>query len=633
MATYTDNYQLTLPTYAETADIATINNNMTKIDEIMHDSQISIATAYDASTTSANPYNTGDIVMYEKIAYKCKYDGVYGTWDASKWEQTTLADNLGGGDASEISYDNTTSGLTADDVQEAIDELEGNIEDVSDGLDDAVESLAPAYDSTQTYDEGDIVSYQNKLYECNTDNTTGTWNAQYWDEYIISENMGASVSITPETVEEPRQKIADFEIDGASGSLYAPIVEIEGHASGAIASFTDGGNNKPLKGLKVAISPIQEGSGTPSPQNKRPISGWTGANVTVCGKNLFNEKFSDYSASNAYLYYGRLSNNQALNISFEDKDTSIDISGISIGFAYNYTTGAVTNYRWSINNDVISSNLTNVTNRGDYGNTIIIYPKDETTFNKLNARYNIKITIGSDAESYTPYVGTTYSIPFKDSQGNPLTIYNGEIHIRRTNGVWTGEIVDKGYYIELGGNLDYQSYVYSGKNGIYVGNVLPVSMNRALGVANMSNKVGSGGNDGTIWAGVNSKNLYWLAILDILSMTLEQFKTWIDSNHLQLVIYSSTPINTYSINPPDIPNILTRLGYNNLWSDTGDIDEVVYIRDINLGFNALWDAVMNNNSGTRSFSSPNLSKSATKEETEETKEEPKEEEETKEEQR
>lgn len=193
MATYTDNYQLTLPTYAETADIATINNNMTKIDEIMHDTQISIATAYDASTTSENPYNTGDIVMYEKIAYRCKYDGVYGAWDASKWEQTTLADNLGGGDASEISYDNTTSGLTADDVQEAIDELEGNIEDVSDGLDDAVESLAPAYDSAQTYDEGDIVSYQNKLYECNTDNTTGTWDSQAWDPFIIAENLGTEV--------------------------------------------------------------------------------------------------------------------------------------------------------------------------------------------------------------------------------------------------------------------------------------------------------------------------------------------------------------------------------------------------------------------------------------------------------
>lgn len=38
---------------------------------------------------------------------------------------------------------------------------------------------------------------------------------------------------------------------------------------------------KPLDSLKVAITPVQSGSGDPSPDNIRPISGWTGCNVTV----------------------------------------------------------------------------------------------------------------------------------------------------------------------------------------------------------------------------------------------------------------------------------------------------------------------------------------------------------------
>lgn len=98
MATYTDNYNLTKPTFAESADIRTINGNMDTIDSVMHASQVSLADAYDDTRTSANPYNTGDIVMYELLMYKCLEDGVYGTWDGTKWERTTAGANGGGSD-------------------------------------------------------------------------------------------------------------------------------------------------------------------------------------------------------------------------------------------------------------------------------------------------------------------------------------------------------------------------------------------------------------------------------------------------------------------------------------------------------------------------------------------------------
>lgn len=58
-------------------------------------------------------------------------------------------------------------------------------------------------------------------------------------------------------------------------------------ASGAVASFSDG-EDLPLKSLNVGIEPVQSGSGDPSPDNVRPISGWNGVKVTRIGKNLFN---------------------------------------------------------------------------------------------------------------------------------------------------------------------------------------------------------------------------------------------------------------------------------------------------------------------------------------------------------
>lgn len=59
------------------------------------------------------------------------------------------------------------------------------------------------------------------------------------------------------------------------------VQQVFGSSSGDIATFTDGGDNKPLKSLKVAINPVQEGSGDPSPSNVRPIIGWDEVDVNV----------------------------------------------------------------------------------------------------------------------------------------------------------------------------------------------------------------------------------------------------------------------------------------------------------------------------------------------------------------
>lgn len=45
--------------------------------------------------------------------------------------------------------------------------------------------------------------------------------------------------------------------------------------------------NYPLD-VQVAITPTQEGTGDPSPENVRPIVGWDSVNVTRCGKNLLD---------------------------------------------------------------------------------------------------------------------------------------------------------------------------------------------------------------------------------------------------------------------------------------------------------------------------------------------------------
>lgn len=67
-------------------------------------------------------------------------------------------------------------------------------------------------------------------------------------------------------------EVTKAELDARAPAVYEA-------ASGAIASFDDGADGMPLKSLLVDIEPVQAGSGDPSPENVRPISGWTGCNV------------------------------------------------------------------------------------------------------------------------------------------------------------------------------------------------------------------------------------------------------------------------------------------------------------------------------------------------------------------
>ena len=63
------------------------------------------------------------------------------------------------------------------------------------------------------------------------------------------------------------------------------------HEEGSVISIDDGKLNEPLKACTVDINPVQSGSGTPSPSNIRPISGWTEANITVASANVWDEEW------------------------------------------------------------------------------------------------------------------------------------------------------------------------------------------------------------------------------------------------------------------------------------------------------------------------------------------------------
>ena len=74
--------------------------------------------------------------------------------------------------------------------------------------------------------------------------------------------------------------------DVLDGNEYNSAPIILNSASGDIATFADGADNRQIRKIVGTIVPVQSGTGDPSPDNVRPISGWTGCNITRAGKNL-----------------------------------------------------------------------------------------------------------------------------------------------------------------------------------------------------------------------------------------------------------------------------------------------------------------------------------------------------------
>lgn len=217
----------------------------------------------------------------------------------------------------------------------------------------------------------------------------------------------------------------------------AALQIIESTSAADITSIDDGADGVPMKSLKVYIEPVQSGSGDPSPDNIRPISGWDSVETVRTGKNLLNPNYEDYSQTNVYNYIlNVVPNNMAARFTFTDKDTSVDVSGINIGFVKDKPASNVIikNYRWAVSNGVIQSDTSNISAQGTNlrcGN-VFIYQKTQAAFDALFARWNIMVELGSTATDYEPYQARTITTDLPSTvYGGVLDVISGELTVDR----------------------------------------------------------------------------------------------------------------------------------------------------------------------------------------------------------
>ena len=337
----------------------------------------------------------------------------------------------------------------------------------------------------------------------------------------------------------------------------APIITET--VTGAIVNFPDGADDIPVQDLVVDIEPVQSGSGDPSPDNVRPITGWTGANVTRTGKNLFDKSTASDNTTwttSGTQGYSAGKTSSALIPVVPSESYYIGFTGVANVYGV---------YEFDINKNYIGRTFP-----GALTPRAITLPSNcyyvglvmDTTY-KDTAYFSYSST----ATTYEPYQGNTYTVDWTTEAG---TVYGGSLDV--TTGVLT--VDRKG--VALNGTEEW-SATSAESLDIYV-----LTVSDAVSVANdntsiqiISDKYKSvsaytathTGREANSIAIVSNTRIF-VTVPSGTYADASAFEAALTNSPLQVVYKLATPI-TYNLTPTEVK---TLLGANNIWADTGDVD-------------------------------------------------------------
>ncbi len=359
---------------------------------------------------------------------------------------------------------------------------------------------------------------------------------------------------------EPQSRIEELLIEWLNAF-------VEKTVTGAVCSFDDAISGQPLIDLTAQIVPKQSGTGDPSPSNVRPISGWTGVNVTRCGKNLFDKtntqdgfisgqtgevmasttrKCSDFipvKPSTAYFMNGYGDLNYFSVVLFDENKAVIQnyYSGASKTAPFTFTTTATAKF----------ARLTFIKEQLD----------------------TMSLTYGTTAPTtYEPYNGTTYSVSWQTEAGEivegTINIVSGLLTVEHMKQVYRGDDLDT-LSLNYGQTASGYTHMYFGTNNTPLGKNYGQQLHTKSNIGVIANAQSASIPSSEGFAVLNLTNpdrliVYWYVNLTWASAN--DFKTWLNNNPFELYYQLATP-QTYQLTPTEVATIL---GINNIYSNTGN---------------------------------------------------------------
>ena len=380
------------------------------------------------------------------------------------------------------------------------------------------------------------------------------------------------------SIDSERRVIITF-LDGSTETLYPNCIWCDSEAlrqlikdlleekadaitqtieNATVATFADGADEALIRKLLVSIEPIQEGTGYPSPENVRPISGRTGLNLVRTGKNLINDSIKTIGSSGLSFFVGGDGSYNTYLVAGTYTFSCVFDVGVHYALFMREKNDSANTTLWTNTSD-LSEKTFILTKSGYYRfwfyNTGVISPDSVT---------NIMLEFSSTSSEYEPYKGSTYSVNWETEAGTvyggSLDVVSGQLTVTRQlskiNSLnWTHLSVTQGNLFRsqaldtplVFNNIDFISSAYK-------------------------TTTASTREDLTISCGSNTK----LDIIDNRYTTVEDF---VSAMGEETVCYPiSTPI-PYQLMAQEIT---TLLGINNIRADSGDILELEYVADTKL---------------------------------------------------
>lgn len=356
-------------------------------------------------------------------------------------------------------------------------------------------------------------------------------------------------------------------------------------ASGDIVSISDGAENIPVKALSVAVEPKQAGSGDPSPDNVRAITGWDAVNVVRCGKNIYpvvRNKTNSFGGvtftasetgeitisgtATSQVNLGCLTGFSGFNtndFTVTEGTYTVKAYGLTDGVSFIYGgASSVVPYKQLTASDNTGTFTVNATVKTGYN---VLRIENGTT---VNTTVKIQIERGSTATAYEPYQGTTYPIPL------PSTVYGGTLDV--ASGVMTVDraIITPNVYakqsVNDNGIANYSFSVSSvgaaddSRRLESISNILPYGTNSISSETRPSFIIANAGTG-------------YIRLRNSEVDTAEKANTWISNNGLYIVYCLNTK-TTITLDPVTIS---TLLGKNTIYADAGQVS-VCYRADVGL---------------------------------------------------
>ena len=258
-------------------------------------------------------------------------------------------------------------------------------------------------------------------------------------------------------------------------------------------------------GVKASWEPVQEGSGTPSPENIRPIKGRDSVRVERCGENLIDsDRVTEVSAPYG-LTAQYVSGKITISGIYSNSSAHASFSFMSLSYKLPPTTKFMHLGSKSVGCKVDGIRFTNK-NR----DKITIDLSGLTTGEKAEISFYLIAYVDTTAPTtYTPYIGQTNTLPL------PETVYGGEVD------AVSGEGQETQKFVILNGTESWNSWGINAYNpaitGFYTYDINDYDAKNAKGICSHletpNQDVWGGRNAGIGFATVGSSRYFIFSIL------------------------------------------------------------------------------------------------------------------------